>query len=239
MTTVQRLAFFATPPHDCNYLPDREATTLFADPRFPKNTRLYTALADCGFRRSGEHLYMPHCGHCSACIPVRIPVAEFSPGRSQKRALARNRDLSIEQREPLQDEEHFSLYERYLASRHPGGGMDNPTPESYLNFLTASWAETVFYDMRLDRELVAVAVVDRLDNALSAVYTFFAPEHGRRRSPGRFAVLYQIEEARRLGLDYVYLGYWIRDCRKMSYKDEYRPLEYFYDNDWQRRPPPA
>jgi len=81
--------------------------------------------------------------------------------------------------------------------------------------------------------------VDRLANALSAVYTFFAPEHGHRRSPGRFAILLLVEEARRQGLDWVYLGYWIKECRKMSYKDEYRPLEYFYDNDWHRLPPPA
>ncbi len=154
MTTVQKLAFFATPPHDCNYLPGREATTLFADPRFPKNTRLYTALADCGFRRSGEHLYIPHCSRCSACIPVRIPVDEFSPGRSQKRTLKRNRDLVIREQPAEYNEEHFRLYEKYLRARHPGGGMDNPTPGAYMNFLTASWADTVFYELRLNGTLL-------------------------------------------------------------------------------------
>ncbi len=239
MTTLQKLAFFATPPHDCNYLPGREATTLFADPRFPKTTRLYTALADCGFRRSGEHLYMPHCSGCSACIPVRIPVHDFRPSRNQNRAIRRNSDLTVNRLPAAYNREHFSLYERYLAMRHPGGGMDNPSPEAYMNFLTASWADTFFYEMRRDGELIAVAVADQLDNALSAVYTFFAPEHGHRRSPGRFAVLYLIEQARIQDLNWLYLGYWIRDCRKMNYKDEYRPLEYFYNNDWHRSPPPG
>lgn len=237
MSTVQKLAFFATPPHHCNYLPDREATTLFADPRFPKNTRLYTALADSGFRRSGEHLYIPHCSGCSACIPVRIPVSDFSPGRSQKRALNRNRDLTVHEHPSEYNETHFRLYEKYLAARHPGGGMDNPTPESYMNFLTASWADTVFFEFRLEGALLGVSVADRLENAYSAVYTFFDPELARRRSPGRFTILYLVEAARCRGFDWVYLGYWIKECRKMNYKSEYRPLEYFYNNDWHRSPP--
>lgn len=237
MTTVQKLAFFATPPHDCNYLPGTEATTLFADPRFPKNTRLYTALADCGFRRSGEHLYVPHCSQCSACIPVRIPVRDFSPGRSQKRALKRNRDLDIREVPAEYSEEHFRLYEQYLSTRHPGGGMDNPTPQAYMNFLTAGWADTVFYELRLDGRLLGVIVADRLENGFSAVYTFFDPDYSHRRSPGRFAILFLVETARSRGLNWVYLGYWIRQCRKMNYKDEYRPLEYFYNNNWHRQPP--
>lgn len=232
MTQVVKLGFFATPPHACNYLPDREATTLFADPRFPKNTRLYSALADCGFRRSGEHLYIPHCQTCSACVPVRVPVTKFHPSRRQSRALRRNSDLSIVRREAHFNQEHFDLYRRYLTARHKGGGMDDPTPESYMDFLTASWSDTVFFEMRLKDELLAVAVADVMHDALSAVYTFFDPAHSGR-SPGRFAVLYEISEARRLGLKWLYLGYLIEGCRKMQYKGEYQPLEYYINNKWQ------
>ena len=234
MSRVQTLGFYATPPHECNYLPDREAITLFADPCFPKNARLYAALADCGFRRSGEHLYIPHCNACSACTAVRVPVHEHSLSSSQKRTWKRNGDLSITHRAPEYDEEHFLLYQRYLKSRHPGGGMDEPTPESYMDFLTSSWSETVFYEMRdQTNALVALAVADLIDHALSAVYTFYAPEQGRR-SLGRYAILYEIEQARAMNLKWLYLGYWINECRKMAYKTEYQPMEYYRDNQWVR-----
>lgn len=236
MTRAVKLGFFATPPHGCNYLPGREATTLFADPRFPKNSRLYSALADCGFRRSGEHLYIPHCQNCSACVPVRVPVAEFRPSRGQARTLRRNRDLTIVRCNAEFKPDHFELYRRYLSARHKGGGMDDPTPESYMDFLTASWSDTVFFEMKLNDELVAVAVADRMHDAFSAVYTFFDPAHGAR-SLGRFAVLFQIEEARRLKLKWLYLGYLIDGCRKMEYKSEYQPLEYYVNNRWLRSPP--
>ncbi len=237
MSKEQKLSFYATPPHECNYLPDKEATTLFADPHFEKNTRLYSALADCGFRRSGEHLYMPHCDNCASCIPVRIPVSEFIPSRNQKRTWKQNRNLKINTLDPEFNPEHFTLYEKYLLSRHTGGGMDNPSPDSYMQFLTASWARTVFYEMRShhDNTLLAVAIVDIMESALSAVYTFFDPDYAQL-SLGRFAVLYQIEQARKQNLNSLYLGYWIKDCKKMSYKDEYQPLEYYYNNDWFREP---
>jgi arginine-tRNA-protein transferase len=236
MTTEEKLGFYATPPHDCNYLPGQEAITLFADPRFRKNTRLYAALAGNGFRRSGEHLYIPYCRNCSACVPVRIPVREFRHNRSQARCRRRNSDLRIRPCPPAFDSEHFALYRRYLAHRHRGGGMDDPTPESYVEFLTATWSDTTFFEMRAPNgALVAVSVVDAMPGALSAVYTFFEPDLAAR-SPGTFAILFQVEEARRRGCDYVYLGYWIEACRKMRYKRDYHPLEFFRDGEWRREP---
>jgi arginyl-tRNA--protein-N-Asp/Glu arginylyltransferase len=235
MSIEQKLSFYATPPHSCNYLPGKNAITLFADPRFQKNTRLYSALAECGFRRSGEHLYIPHCENCSSCVPVRIPVNEFVLSRTQKRNWKKNQDLIINRLEPVFNIEHFALYENYLLSRHKGGGMDNPTQESYMQFLTANWATTAFYEMRLreTNSVIAVAIVDIMDNALSAVYTYFDPDYAQR-SLGRFAVLLEIEEAKKQGLSWLYLGYWIKNCKKMSYKDEYQPLEYYRDSDWFR-----
>lgn len=237
MSQEQKISFFSTPPHDCNYLQDKAAKTLFADPGFPKNTHLYSVLADCGFRRSGEHLYSPFCDNCSSCIPVRIPIREFRPTRNQKRNWKQNQDLVISKLEAVFNAEHYALYEKYLLNRHRGGGMDNPSPESYMNFLTASWAKTAFYEMRLqeDNSLQAIAVVDIMEHALSAVYTFFDPAYAHK-SLGRFAVLLQIEEARKQGLSSLYLGYWIEDCKKMSYKDEYQPLEYYRNNGWCRDP---
>jgi leucyl-tRNA---protein transferase len=235
MSREQKLSFYATPPHECNYLPDQNAITLFADPRFPKNIRLYSALADCGFRRSGEHLYAPHCDSCNSCVPVRVPVSEFKSSRNQKRTLKNNRNLVINKMPPDFNKEHFSLYEEYLLCRHAGGGMDNPSPETYLQFLTANWADTVFYEMRKreDDKLIAVAIVDIMDNALSAIYTFFDPAYSSL-SLGRFAVLFEIQEAQKMGLDWLYLGYWIKTCKKMNYKNEYQPMEYYRNNEWIR-----
>ena len=126
--TSGKLAFYATPPHQCSYLPARDATTLFADPRFPKDLALYTMLSRNGFRRSGEHIYRPHCAACQACIPIRVPVQKFKPRRSQRRAWQRNRDLYVLACEPRLRDDHFALYHRYINARHRNGGMDNPTP---------------------------------------------------------------------------------------------------------------
>jgi len=233
---VQRLGFYLTPEHHCSYLPGRQAVTLFADPAFPKNRRLYTILANSGFRRSGDYIYKPHCEGCSACIPVRIPVHEFSPRRKHKRTLARNRDLTVTEHPAEFVQEHYELYYRYIAHRHPGGGMDNPTPDDYMKFLTAGWMDTIFYEMRLGKRLLAVAVADRMDDGLSAVYTFYEPGD-MKRSPGTFAILFEIAEAGRLGLDWLYLGYQVDGCRKMQYKNEFHPAEYFHRGNWQRRYP--
>ncbi len=227
------LAFYSTPRYACSYLPGREAVTLFADPSITKTPTLYAQLSAYGFRRSGEHLYRPRCPHCSACVPVRVPVAEFRPSRSQRRTQRRNAGLEVRVREAAFDVEHFALYRRYLGSRHAGGGMDNPTVESYMDFLTATWSETEFHELRLEGRLVAVAVIDRMPEALSAVYTFFDPDLSGR-SLGRQAVLHQIAYARRESLRWVYLGYWIKGCRKMLYKNEYQPLEHYVDGHWTR-----
>ena len=230
---THRLGFFITPTHACSYLDGKQASTLFADPDYPMTRQVYSRLAARGFRRSGDYLYQPHCESCKACIPVRIPVNEFVRKRTHARTWKRNQDLTVRERPATFNQEHQDLYSRYISTRHKGGGMDNPQAGSYLSFLTTNWMDTAFYEMRLDTKLLAVAVVDRLDDGLSAVYTFYEPEE-IRRSLGTFSILYEISEARRLGLDWLYLGYWIKDCAKMNYKNAYRPLEYYQNNTWAR-----
>lgn len=227
------LGFFVTPPHKCGYLPGRNAVTIFVDPRRRPNIQTYTLLSQLGFRRSGDHVYRPQCPDCNACIPVRIPVDEFMPTRAQRRTLRANADVQLVPKPPVFQREHFALYERYVNARHSGGSMENPDRDSYLEFLTSSWADSVFYEFRCERRLVAVAVVDHMLDGLSAVYTFFDPELPRR-SLGRLAILKQIELARTLQLQWLYLGYWIEECRKMAYKREYRPLEQLRDGAWRR-----
>ncbi len=227
------LAFYATPAHDCSYLPDREATTLFADPGFPKDTRLYTLLSRSGFRRSGKHIYRPHCRACQACTPTRVLVAEFQWRRAQRRSWRRNSDLRVRAVEPELREDHYALYRRYINFRHPDGGMQNPTKEQYLEFLTSHWSMTTFYEFRLGARLVAVAVTDELLDGWSAVYTFFDPDC-RERSLGVYTILWQVEEVRRRELPWLYLGYFIAGSSKMRYKCEYRPQEHYLDGRWVR-----
>lgn len=228
---LRALTFYATHLHPCSYLPGEEAVTLFVDPTATLDTSTYSTLARAGFRRSGEHVYRPHCPQCNACIPVRIPVAEFTPDRSQRRTWRRNQDLRVVARGVDYDEAHYQLYRRYQAQRHPGGGMDQGDVSDYLQFITSPWGESVLYEFRERRRLLAVAVVDRLQDGLSAVYTFFDPDESAR-ALGVQAILWQVEEARRQGLDWVYLGFWIQACAKMAYKTRYQPLEGFDGRHW-------
>lgn len=245
MSNLQTLKFYCTPAHRCSYLPDREAVTLFLDPKTDVTPEIYASLTTVGFRRSGDFVYRPHCGACHACIPVRIPVNLFSPDRGQRRCLARNDDLAVISTPPRYTPEYYSLYERYITARHPDGDMYPPSRNQFQSFLLCTWANCRFYEFRdPEGQLLAVAVVDHVDAGMSAVYTFYEPD-AEARSLGRYAILWQIREARRRGLGYVYLGYWIRQCRKMSYKREYQPLEYFDGQQWLRpdpdgyRPPPT
>ena len=232
----QKLSFYMTQEHACSYLPGKHARTLIADPGFSMNGNVYTSLARIGFRRSGSHIYKPQCQSCNACIAIRLPVNKFVMNRNQKRNWRLNNDLTITKLPAGFNNEHYKLYQRYLAARHPDGGMDNPEPENYIDFLMTNWMTTEFYEIKETDKLLAVAVVDKLLDGLSAVYTFYDPD-AAHRSLGRYAVLCEIKEAQNRGLSWLYLGYWIADCKKMRYKDEYQPLEYFYHDTWHRAPP--
>lgn len=234
MTAVSGLKFFSTSTHACSYLQERQAVTLFADPKVLYDLTTYGDLTEIGFRRSGNYLYRPHCHDCNACIPVRIPVDHFSPNRRQRRVLANNQDIRVHTVAAELSPEHYALYERYICARHSDGDMYPPSIEQYMSFLTSQWSETLFHEFRVDGRLLGIAVTDALPwRGLSAVYTFFDPDEARR-SLGAYAILWQIEEARRRAMPYLYLGYWIRECQKMNYKAEYRPLELYWNDMWVR-----
>jgi len=229
-----RLALYLTGEHPCSYLAGQRARTLFVDPRARLDGAAYEALLAQGFRRSGPHIYRPACLRCGACVPVRLPVARFAPDRSQRRNWRENtgriRILSTPARH---DPEHFALYLAYLNARHADGAMaEEASEENYRRFLVESWGgETLFIELRLDGRLVGVAVTDRLPRSLSAVYTFFDPAL-ERAGLGTFSILAQIELARHLELDHLYLGYWIGACRKMTYKERFRPIETWNGEQW-------
>lgn len=231
MTSLSELKFFATPSHDCSYIDGKQAITLFVDPTAELDCQLYTALAEVGFRRSGSHIYRPYCQECNACIPVRLPIAEFQPRRTQLRIYRRNLDLQVTQKIPRYTDEYYDLYARYISSRHSDGDMYPPEAEQFESFLVECREETRFYEFRSADKLMSIAVADRLQDGLSAIYTFFDPEESRR-SLGVQAVLWLIEETKRLQLSYLFLGYWIKQCQKMNYKLEYRPIELFVNSHW-------
>lgn len=230
-SSLRDLKVYTTYPHSCSYLPGQEATTLFVDPRTPMSGTLYSQLSLLGFRRSGSHLYRPNCGNCSACIPARIAVGRFEPRRNQRRCWRQNADLEVRELEDIQNDQAFALYCRYIEGRHHDGDMYPPSREQYQSFLSSEWGVTRFYGMYHAEKLVAVAVADELDDGLSAIYTFYDPDF-HHRSLGTFAVLWQVEQARQLGLDFLYLGYWIKECQKMAYKIQFRPLELYVNGNW-------
>mgnify|MGYP001817081136 FL=1 len=232
-SSLRDLKVYTTYPHSCSYLADQEATTLFVDPRQEVDQTLYSNLSQLGFRRSGSHIYRPHCSHCSACVPARIPVEDFKRSRSQRRTWQRNRDLTIERTADIQDEACYDLYRRYIECRHADGDMYPPDREQYESFLNNAWDWTRYYRFYDQNQLLAVAVVDVMLDGLSAIYTFFEPD-ALQRGLGNYAILWQIEQAREMGLDYLYLGYWIQNCQKMAYKSEYQPLELFLNSRWGR-----
>jgi arginyl-tRNA--protein-N-Asp/Glu arginylyltransferase len=228
MTSIN---LYVSGEYPCGYLEKHIARSAFVHPTEIINNELYSDLIALGFRRSGNNVYRPSCPSCNACIPTRLKVSEFLPNRSQKRCIARNQKTEVVIKQDQFDVGQFALYKRYLASRHNEQGIDELDADDFMGFLGSHWGNTHFVEFRNEGTLFAVAVVDHVENGLSAVYTFFDPDFSDY-SPGVYAVLWQIEHARQLKLDWLYLGFWIKKCQKMAYKSNYQPLQLFDGKQW-------
>lgn len=231
MGALTDIRVYLTQAHACGYWPDRQARDLVLDPQDPALGAVYESALALGFRRSGRHVYRPHCASCNACLPIRLPVARFRPDRSQRRCAAINHDLVMSVAPARRTDEHFDLYARYLAARHPDSPMAQPVEAEFDQFLIGDWSPTRFFEWRHDGRLLAVAVTDVTPNAVSAVYTFFDPE-ARARSLGTQALLAQIAWAQATARPHLYLGFWLKNHPKMDYKRRFRPLERLWNGHW-------
>ena len=237
--------FYLTAPSPCPYLPGRHERKVFTHLVGDKAADLNDLLTHGGFRRSQSIAYRPACDQCRACVSVRVIANEFRPSRNFRKVMARNADIIGEQRSAVPTSEQYSVFRAYLDSRHRHGGMADMTVLDYAMMVEDSHVQTRLIEYRRvadagasiagprGGELLAVALTDVLKDGLSMVYSFYEPEP-EHRSLGTFMILDHIARARRMGLAYVYLGYWVRGSRKMDYKGRFLPQERLAPEGWLR-----
>lgn len=232
--------FFVTSPAPCPYLPGKQERKVFTELSGPNAGELNDALGRIGFRRSQAVAYRPSCLDCSACISVRVVSDEFRPNATQRKILRRNSDLEVTACKAWATAEQFELLRRYLASRHPGGGMSSMDDMDYSDMVELSPVDSFVIEYREPRKdgragrLVGACLTDRQADGLSMIYSFFDPELSERAGLGTFIIMDHILRGRDAGLPYVYLGYWIAGSKRMQYKTRFRPVERLGPNGWSR-----
>jgi arginyl-tRNA--protein-N-Asp/Glu arginylyltransferase len=234
---TRQLRFFLTAPSPCPYLPGREERKVFAHLPMLDGPFVHDSLTQGGFRRSQNIAYRPACEGCSACVSARLPVRDYRFSSSERRVLTRNRHMTRYLVEAEATREQFDLLRRYLLTRHAGGGMADMAWSDYVAMVEDTSVRTHLVEYRTQPDdggpgsLIACALVDQVCDGLSLVYSFFHPEISRA-SPGTFMIMDHVVQAQRLGLPYLYLGYWVRGSEKMDYKARFSPLEILDHGGW-------
>jgi arginine-tRNA-protein transferase len=242
--TTETPQFYLTAPAPCPYLAGRSERKVFTHLVGDRAAALNDILTQGGFRRSQNIAYRPACEGCRACISVRTVVDGFQTTRSMARVLKRNSDIIGAETAASPSSEQYSLFRGYLDARHAEGGMADMTVLDYAMMVGDSHVDTLVVEYRFrgidtgitgrgEGPLIATALTDVLADGLSMVYSFFDPDH-ENRSLGTFMILDHIQRARKMGLPYVYLGYWVDGSRKMGYKRRFRPQEHLMARGWAR-----
>ncbi|MDZ4790227.1 MAG: arginyltransferase [Hyphomicrobiales bacterium] len=237
--------FYVTAPQPCPYVPGRLERKIFTHLTPEKPRPVVDNLLKNGFRRSQNIAYMPYCDKCSACVSVRIVVAEFEPKRTLKRIWRRNCDLHAFRVASVPTSEQYSLFRAYIDSRHGDGGMADMSVFDYSMMVADSAVETFITEYRqrpifshdeanrTEWPLVAAALCDKLSDGISLVYSYYEPEFDDR-SLGSYIIMEHVALAQKLGLPFVYLGYWIEGSRKMAYKSRFLPQQRLTPKGWVR-----
>ncbi len=220
-------------PHDCSYLDNRKANSIFLDSNTPPNWQQYCQLSHMGFRRSGTHYYRPQCPACDECKSCRVITNQIDlSGKRFKRILNKAKSFTINICPAHFSTEHYDLYQKYICTRHADGEMYPPTTDQFKSFLVGEAQYNKFLEIRdQDNNLISCTAIDFLNDGISAIYTYFNPEFDKY-SPGTLAVLHLCNIAKNNNLTYIYLGYWVKDSPKMSYKTQFKPIEIFIEDEW-------
>jgi leucyl-tRNA---protein transferase len=232
--------FFVTSPAPCPYLPGKSERKVFTELKGAHADALNDALGRIGFRRSQTVAYRPSCLDCQACVSVRVVASEFRPSASQRRTLRHNSDLEVSACKPWSTAEQFALLQRYLAHRHPRGGMANMDEMDFADMVEHTPVRSYVVEYREPAQggqpgrLVGACLTDRQADGLSMIYSFYDPQHEKRSGLGNFIILDHILRAKQAGLPFVYLGYWVDGSSRMQYKIRYRPLERLGREGWER-----
>jgi leucyl-tRNA---protein transferase len=236
--------FFVTTPSPCPYLAGRTERKVFTELNGEHAAELNDALGRIGFRRSQGVAYRPSCAECTACISVRVVAEEFRPNASQRKLIRRNADLEVSACKPWTTDEQFRLLRRYLAARHPGGGMAEMDEIDFADMVEQTPVDTTVIEYREPAtgdgrpgRLVGACLTDRQADGLSMVYSFFEPDESVRAGMGTTIILDHILRASEAGVPYVYLGYWVEGSPRMQYKTRFRPIERLGPQGWTRFEP--
>jgi arginyl-tRNA--protein-N-Asp/Glu arginylyltransferase len=238
--------FFVTSPSPCPYLPGKQERKIFTELSGAHAAELNDALGRIGFRRSQSVAYRPSCAGCTACVSVRVVANQFQPNATQRKLLKRHGDLEVTACKPWATEEQFELLHRYLASRHPGGGMAAMDEGDYADMVEQSPVSSWVIEYREPTtatghrgKLIGACITDQQADGLSMIYSFFQADDDSRPGLGNFIIMDHILRARAARLPYVYLGYWVKGSERMAYKTRYRPIEVLGPNGWSVLDPDA
>ncbi len=234
--------FYLTAPAECPYIEGEVERKVFTHLVGDLAPQLNDVLSEGGFRRSQNIAYRPACERCRACISVRVLVDEFQPTTSMRRIEKRNQDIVGKVIEPTPTSEQFSLFRKYIETRHSSGGMADMSVLDYSMMVQDTHIHTQLIEYRKrgpdslitgegEGPPIAYALTDTLRNGLSMVYSFFDPDE-KSRSLGTYLILEHMRRARRAGLPYVYLGYWVESSPKMAYKARFLPQERMTTSGW-------